>query len=41
VGNQVQYTPVLTYIGIVVITYDAEDINGNPTTSTLSLTVTP
>ncbi len=41
VGNQVQYTPVLTYIGIVVITYDAEDINGNPTTSQLSLTVTP
>jgi len=41
VGNQVQYTPVLTYIGIVVITYEAQDINGNTTTSTLSLTVTP
>ena len=38
--QQIEYTPVLGYIGIVTITYTAEDSNGNTTTSTLTLTVT-
>ncbi len=41
VGNQVQYTPTPAYAGIVVISYTAEDINGNTSDSTLTLTVTP
>jgi hypothetical protein len=40
-GNQVQYTPVPGYIGIVTVTYTAEDVNGNTTDGQLSLTVTP
>ena len=41
VGNQVQYTPTVAYAGVVVISYTAEDINGNTSDSQLSLTVTP
>jgi hypothetical protein len=41
VGNQVQYTPVLGYIGVVTVTYTAQDINGNTTDGQLSLTVAP
>lgn len=40
-GNQVQYTPVLGYIGIVTVTYTAQDINGNATQGQLGLTVAP
>jgi hypothetical protein len=37
--QQVEYTPVIGYAGVVTITYTAEDDNGNATTSTLSLVV--
>jgi hypothetical protein len=39
VGNQVQYTPTLLYIGVVLVQYTATDINGNTTIGELSLTV--
>ena len=41
VSNQVQYTPTLLYLGSVLVTYTATDINGNTTNGQLSLTVTP
>jgi hypothetical protein len=40
VGNNVQYTPTLAYIGAVLVQYTATDINGKTTTGQLSLTVT-
>jgi hypothetical protein len=39
VGNQVQYTPTLGYIGSVLVRYTATDVNGNTTIGELSLTV--
>jgi hypothetical protein len=39
VGNQVQYTPTLGYIGAVLVLYTATDVNGNTTIGELSLTV--
>ena len=40
VGNQIEYTPALLYIGAVLVRYTATDINGNTTVGELSLTVT-
>jgi len=40
-GDLVEYTPNVAYLGIIVITYTAEDINGNTTDGELTLTVGP
>lgn len=41
VGNQVELTPAAGYLGIVTISYDVTDTNGNSSTSALVVTVTP
>ena len=41
VGNQIEYTPTLLYAGTVIVEYEVTDVNGNTSTSTLTLVVTP
>jgi Bacterial Ig domain len=41
VGNQVRFTPVAGFAGVVVVNYTATDINGLTSNGVLNITVTP
>ncbi|MDD9892684.1 MAG: Ig-like domain-containing protein [Gammaproteobacteria bacterium] len=41
VGNQLRVTPASGYIGVITVSYEVEDTNGNTSTSTAVITVGP